>query len=307
LFSLLLFQEVAMRKGTEHFLVPVKSVDELPPPVCEAIRAVQPDSGIHQIVLIPPQEYPVFRVGWLRNLPFGWRKTPKRTLVFGDDQITLVEESPLDGLSTILIPYASLIDLHLCTVLLYAYMELHWASEAQIETLKIEFTLVGLRHIRQGLEHVRTRMLHTPPEPTAGEISPLEGLPLKFRNFTRSSLLPGETVHAAIFQPAVRREVSLFHPLIAPNCAAVITDYHLIFIQEEVSGACREYATNVRFYPLSRICQSEVKAGAEISALHLLVGMGETVREVAVLMSQSNAETLCAALKQVEYGKERDY
>ncbi len=288
-----------MRRGAEHFLVPIKSVDELAPPVSAAIRAVQPDSGIRRIILIPPQEYPTFRISWLRDLPFGWRKTPKRTLVFGDDQITLVEESPSGDLSTILIPYARICDLHLCTVLLYAYMELHWVDEAQIQSLRIEFTLVGLPHIRRGLEHVRARMLPTLPESTSAAVPPLEGLPLKFRNFTRSSLLPGERVHTTIFQPAVRREVGIFHPLIAPNCAAVVTDYHLIFVEEEVSGACREYAANVRFYPLSRIRRAEAEPGEPVSSLRMAVGIGETVREIAVPMAYPNAEALCAALQPV--------
>jgi len=88
----------------EYFPRIVQSVDELPEPIGLAVRRVQPEPCIGYIVVIPPQQYAVPGRFWWLNLPYNWRHTPHRTLIFGDEQLTIIAAPPDGTLSTTVIP-----------------------------------------------------------------------------------------------------------------------------------------------------------------------------------------------------------
>lgn len=287
-----------MRKGVEHFLVPVASMDELPEPVQAAIRHCMPDSDICQMISIPPQQYPIWQSSWRRHLPFGWRKTPRRTLVFGQDLLVIVEAPPDAGLNTIVIPFDALLDINLVTVLLYAYLEFTWTGPAQVDVLRIEFNLVGEPLVRRGIDRVRSRIAaRTQPSAAPGTTDlSLKQLPLKFRNYLRQSVLPGEALRAAVFQPAIRQPGAKLRPWLSPNRAVAVTDQHIIVIEEDLRRAVHHnYTVNTHFFPLHSIRAARFDTGPDAHWLHLELGSEARTRALAVPL----LEPAAAALREV--------
>lgn len=87
-------QEVSavVRRGCERFIRDVTKLEELSEPVRAAVEEQFAPELPWLALFIPPQDYPVQRMGWLRELPFGWRRTPPRTLAFGDERIVIIED-----------------------------------------------------------------------------------------------------------------------------------------------------------------------------------------------------------------------
>jgi hypothetical protein len=142
-----------IRRGCETFLRVVPAFDDLPDAIQQAIRQHQSTDSIRQILFIPPQHYPRRRTVWGHELTLFWRSTPQRTVVFGTEQITIVEG--LDAQTTWHIPLADLLTMRMVTVLLHSWFELEWRSSTQTQAMQVEFNSVGMWRIEQALLQVR--------------------------------------------------------------------------------------------------------------------------------------------------------
>lgn len=283
-----------MRKADQYFLYPVESPDDLPPAIGEAIRTHLSDDHIHAIIVIPPQDYAIWRESrWKRNLPFRLRVTPQRTLVFGDQQIVLVEAGKDGTLNTLLIPLDCLVYANLGTILLYATLELAWASGQQIEKRFIEYNAVGERIIRRQLEWVRTQITARTPRfgPIPGN-QPTVNLPFKFNNYLKTSLLPGETIQMVVHQSAIRRGDRWFSPYLSPNRTIAITDQHLIILEEEERRRKSTYGIITRFCPLDRVQQVKFRAAEELCWMYLTLGFGDVTEWVEIPLETANSDDL---------------
>jgi hypothetical protein len=216
-----------MRKGCERFVVPVESLDTLPEPVAAVI--CQHVTHIRQMILIPAQEFPLRRLVWRWDLAFGWRKTPRRTVVLGDDQLLVVHET--DPLTVTQIPLADLAYIHITKDLLYAVVELGWNSGGEWQTVTLEHTLVGHPLVRRLLDMAREQ---SPAPVTALALA--DDLPFKFRNYLQESLLPDEHVCGSAYQPG--------------RGMTAITEQNLIRIVES-----RGYGIHIHFYALNHVEQ----------------------------------------------------
>jgi hypothetical protein len=216
-----------------------------------------------------------------------------------------VVEIERDGVpTTTAIPLETLIDIHLVEILLYAFLELTWIGTQRIETMKIEYNLVGQALIQRGIDQVRAML---PPRPRPG--SPLQAeasiadLPLMFRNYGRRSLLPAEPLCAVVYQPAIRQAKDRFHRLIAPNRTIAVTERCVLVIEDQRHRVHRRYAAGTdyavvrHFYPLSHIGCATFEPGAGVHWLRLKLGTPDLAHEASIPLESPGAKVLREALR----------
>lgn len=283
-----------MRKAVTYFLYPVQSLDDLPLPIGDAVRSHLPENLIRSIIVIPPQDYAIRRqdTRWTKNLPFRWRATPQRTLVFGDHQIVMVEAEKDGSINTLVIPLDCLVYVRLGTILLYAYLELVWASGQQIEKRLIEYNAVGEQLIRKQVERMRTQRAANLPRFDHAPIVQTAPLPFKFNNYLKYSLLPGETVVLAVHQPAIRRGEGWFQPYLSPNRTIAITDTHLIILEEEERRRKSTYGIITCFYPLDRVRQVKFRPAETLCWMYLTLGFGDVTESLEIPLEAANSDGL---------------
>ncbi len=280
-----------LRPGFERFPRKVTR-EEIPDPVWDALARAEDTSAIYLLMIMPPQAYAVSRRNWRRYLPFGWRHTPPRWLAFGACQVTLVEAAPDSPIQTTVIPYEAILDLQLVSVLLYAYLEFVWLTPTGVEHTRIEFNFVGERLVKSGLEHLRATLRVglrqrdpvVPPDAMAD-------LPLKFRNYLRLSLLPGEPLLDVVYQPAVRQSETRLRRYLSPNRALALTDHAVIVIEEDHPQSHRDYMMVQRHYPLTHL-QSALFTGADPTWLRLWLGERTNGEEVRLPLETAAAAVL---------------
>jgi hypothetical protein len=272
--------------------MPVNAIEDLPAAIGAEIRQHN-DPCIRQIINLPPQEYPIWRAYWRIALPFGWRKTPRSVLAFGDQQITIVAGDPTGGLTTTVIPLADLVDIQVMTVLLYAWVEFHWVRNGQIAALRLEYNSVGENLIRRSLDQARRQVTVPCRQRSRDPLYEADTFPLKFRNFLHFSLLPGEHVEAAVYQPLLRRSSGRFRPVIAPNRAVALTDQNLLIIEEDPHGTLHRYTVITRFYPLCRVTEvTFVQADDGLIWLQFQAGANGASYRTEIPLGAPNAERL---------------
>ncbi len=282
-----------MGKAIERFLDKVESIDDLPTAVGAAIR--QYDAAVQSIIVIPPQEYPIRRIGWLGDLPFGWRLTPRRTIAFCASQIIVVECDAKGVLTTKVIPIQALTSIELTTVLLYAYLCFTWSEAAQVETMKIEFNAVDEHIIRALLTTPRAAIAaQGPAVPPIVKVSSRD-LPLKFRNYLRLALLPDEHVAAAIYQPPIRRAERWLRAFLSPGRTIAVTSQHVIVLEDDIK-AHMQYTMATRFCPLRSIRRVTFQQASEAIWTRLTLGTAEAEHEITFPLLESEAAALRNAL-----------
>lgn len=288
-----------LRPGFERFPRRFASLDELPPAVRDAILRVEDPAGIVLLMILPPQEYAVQRKNWLRYLPFGWRVTPPRWLAFGPCQITLVEAAPDGGVRTAVIPFADLLEIRLVSVLLYAYLELAWRGAGRVERRRLEFNFVGERLVRRGIDHMRD-VLRVAWRHGAAPDAPValaNIMPLKFRNYLRAALLPGEPILDAAYQPAIRQGERRPRRYLSPNRAIARTDHALILVEEDHPGSRRDYMMVQCYYPLAHLSAAALDVGQDARWLRLWFGAQTCGQEVRLPLEADTSAVLDDALR----------
>ncbi len=190
-------------------------------------------------------------------------------MLFDQDAITIIESDPM---SVTDVPLASLIEIHHVAILLYSYLELVWVEGSHVEVKKIEYNSVGQYLIEREIDRVRA--LHPPclsPAAAQDRQAILAPLPLKFRNYLRSSLLNDEHLLAAVYQPAIRQAAGPFRPYISPNRALGVTERCLILIEDRKHQRFSEadYAILQYFYPFSHIQHIAIETTPDVGSLQL--------------------------------------
>ncbi len=293
-----------MRRGREHFLRVVPALTDLPSDVREVIEPDYPQESILRLMFIPPQEYYALtqQPAWWRAPFIKHRRTPPRTLVFMADQLVVVESDPGSELRVITIPHSAVVAIRLVAVLLYAYLELSWIEAEQVETITIEFNTVGMGLIEREVDRIRTwitsrsALTGLPPRPAVS----LDHLPLKFRNYTRISLLPEETIWAVAYEPRIRRPGKYINPFMSPNRAFVLTDQTLIVITDASSKTHRSpasvYYIEQAFFPRSQVYQVTFDAQPDVSWMKLKLGTAQVHQDLRLPVLPPRSAELQASL-----------
>jgi hypothetical protein len=288
-------------RSIEYFHFTVPSLSALPPAMRAAIEQHQPAQEIRGIIVIPPQEYPDTRLKLLAHLPFRWQKTPRRTLVFGERQITILSAEQSGGLATTVIPIDAIVSIDLAVVLLYAYLRLAWLTGGGLYTQKIEFNAVGERAIRNQVNLLRAGGRSEPEQraPSGALEEVLAPLPLKFRNYMRLALLTGEDLAAVVYQPAVRRGKGWLRPYIAPNRAVGLTACDVVIVEEQLR-AYTKYGMVTRYFStahLQRVSFDSYDDMPEIVWMQLSSGTDQASQPVRILLTTAGAVAFYGACR----------
>jgi hypothetical protein len=291
----------AMFEPRQRFPMPVYSAEELSPLLRAKMPPYQP--GETHIIRIPPGYYPFQRAMWRFKLPFGWRRTPERIMVFEPDAITIIESDP-DGLVTATsVPRVSLLKIHVVVVLLYSYIELVRVDGDHVETKRIEYNTVGEPLILRGMDRIRAAYPPClPPATVPAREEILAPLPFKFRHYLRASLLPNEQLRAAVYQSTIRQGVGPFRPEISPNRAVGITERHMVLIEDRRDSFSSDvdYAVFQYFYPLSHIQHMAVEVMPDVSWLRLQHGSAGVTQATDLALVPANADALWAVLQDLK-------
>lgn len=293
-----------MRRVRERFPEAIGSVDELPAPIADGILQSQPAGSIREIIRIPPGSYPMRRTIWGFELPFGWRQTPERILVFGEHAVTVMEIEQATITATTSVPLGALIDIHLFQELLYSWIELVWAGQDGVNAIKTEYNAVGGSLIWQGLTYIRESFpQHSVHEPDSPPDIDLSGFPFKFQSFLRSSLMLGERLVVAIYQPAIPPRSRRWRRLISPNRVVAVTDRNIIVIEDQRNRflrrdrAAADYSIVRHFYPLGRLRQVAVEPGPDADLLRLRFGADAAIHDATLPFEPLRAQQLHDALR----------
>ena len=281
-----------VRRGCETFLVPVDTLDALPPGFADALTAVHPPGTVRGMLLIPPQPFLTSRLDRLRRPWYATRYTPRRLLAFGDEQITFVEQAGDDAGEPVVIPIDSLLAIDLTVILLHATVELTWASGSQAQSLKVRFNAVGERYMQAELNRVRALRtpVHSQHPPLGRDVARAEAasLPLKFRNYLWLTLLPHDAVVALAFQPSVREKGGLRRQIAPGRLVAVTT--REIMVLEDIRHA--DYGIARRTYPLSALAQVCYEALPGGDGLGLSFHAGMAAHHITLSLSLDNVRRL---------------
>lgn len=291
-----------MKRSMDYFLYTVKNVDDLPAPVRTALQAY-PVTGDSTIIVIPPQEYGVLRMNWLRILPFARRTTPQRTLVINDEQIIIVEMTDA-GLNTIVIPVQDIIYIGMGIILLYAYLELVWMGNNQTHEIKIEFNSVGESVIRDQISRIRTILARQQDAAiTDGSTAPnTKSFPFKFQSYLRLSLLRNEMLLGAVYQPALRDSRGWRRIFLSPNRLVAVTDQSVIILEDAENSPASKYGVVTRFVPVLHIREIVFKRDLSLSRMDVLLGTEDTLQTLSIPLDARNARVLqeqCEGVPQI--------
>ena len=245
---------------SDRFLKSYNTVQELPQEFANPIAAKVKNDDVQKVLWIPPYEYPIVRTFWRFSLPFQWKKTPPRALVFTTGSLILAEQDEQNHIYVYVIPYGLLFHTEIAINLLYAYIFISWSEGSELISRRIEFNAVGEYSMRRQLDSLRVE--HSTPivkdVPDDGHhnifVADPESkpVPLKFSNYLIYSLVSEEKVIAAVYQPAIRKGKNWFNGILYPRRLVALTNRHIIIIEEDHSVGAN-YSVITRFYPLIKV------------------------------------------------------
>jgi hypothetical protein len=147
--------------------------------------------------------------------------------------------------------FDELLEIEVGNVLLHAWVAF---VPDGADSIRLDFNLVALPIFEDVLNRVLEKLRDDNLEASSGDSAGLAGLDLKFRNAVRGRLLPGETLRAVAFAPAVweRRFLVLRRRLVAATALAA-TDWRLLIVEEGEPVRENTYGSSAYSIPRSRI------------------------------------------------------
>jgi hypothetical protein len=289
-------ERTMMRKTETYFLRVISSSADLAAPVADHLRQHYPTLCPRTIIVAPSQEYSIRHPNPRLIHRYDQRITPERTLVFGDDRLVVIEQHTDATLSDISIPFEQVVRIEWAMVLLYAYVSFTWIADQRLKTLKIEYNAVGDEIVRGELERLR-RAQHDPEADTADLVS-LDSddvLPLKFRNYLRYVLIPGESVRQIIFQPGRERSPGFWWFRASEGRTLALTSAEMIVMEE--SGKWLNLGIVIRCFPLRAIQDIQFEPEGDRVWLRVRVGASAVGEETSLSLSELNARCLSDGLQ----------
>ena len=242
----------------------ISSLDDLPPLIKAALKAeLRPGEMIRQIISAPRQHMLGGAAGWRRRfgivLPWDW--TPDWVLVVTGQRLLAAATASLAEPPVITsAPISDLLSFELGTVLLFSWFEWTWADAGRLLRQRIYFNTVSDRLFWDALLFLRRSLISDAdlPPPDGGRgLERLTDLPYKFKNLIpHRLLLPDEQIQAVVFQPEIWTAAKgPFRRKRAAALALILTNYHLIFTQEDFGHGTTSYGLITVYCPRDRICE----------------------------------------------------
>jgi hypothetical protein len=188
--------------------------------------------------------------------------TAEKLISVFDGEIHVLEKRG-DAFPVQCFPLSGIRYVELRSVLLHSHIKISGiTSSGESATAVIQFNSVTdhvftpiLNSARRG----RSEGMKPSEQPGSDEFDQWSGLNFKFMNYARRSLMGGEKVICALFQPEIRESrVSfpgrLFSRILSPTHAIILTDREWIAIREEaVQGKKDKYGGTWTYIPLNQI------------------------------------------------------
>ncbi len=165
-------------------------------------------------------------------------------------------------------------------ILLYSWlMVTGLTSEGNAGATTVEFNTVSLDYYRPFINRVRpatTDVSESAFRIEQGKFNYLDSISYKFMNYSRASLLPGETVIDHLWQPRIRRPILTifgrsFYRTTSVAHVSILTDQEIILIIEDERTAklkSGRYGSVRRYIPLDRVAATSVSfRGEQLVAL----------------------------------------
>jgi hypothetical protein len=264
------------KHSNDHYAWPVSTLDELSPELRTAFReALEPAEPVECMIYAPCQ-------GLLRrttdrkfHLLLPWQFTPDWVLAVTSRRVLLAKAGAITASQIISIPLQDIIYLKVGFVLLFSWIELHWADSDGVHQQTIYYNSVSeclfdnlSLKIRNQTQHLlATRSFeHAPAVPNAEYF---RRLPYKFQNLiARRMLLSDEQISAVLFRTVVRKTfLGVFRSRQLPQAALIFTDRHLLIAEEHLTDREESYGLNNTFIPIGRIQRLETEIEGDMLSL----------------------------------------
>lgn len=258
----------------------IASPDELPDTLRPLVEAALPPGTTLASGLVVPANY-------RSDTPEGDpHPVPAQVLIFTGDGMWQVQapENNLPAPAPIFIVPHAIRWIRSSHLLLYGRLEIASATQGQPVLLDIEFNAVGWRQKDQNWRNLVAQCVGLPPAavsasaPSDQDRAVLASAPEKFVDgLFKYGMYTGETLAAAIFQPAVwQHRLIAFDEQLAPDTLVALTSASVLILTEEKALVRRsdELGLLITRIPRQAIAALEVAAGAHLDEVAFSLARG---------------------------------
>lgn len=169
---------------------------------------------------------------------WGQRKVNARLLVLTEDTITVMEDH--QGVVTAYaFTFADIDYVEQGAILLYSWLAISGRSEGRPLRVQVEYNAVVKGLFSHIVDTIRRKTLSpplAPAAPTADQLPWLKTYDYKFWNYGHYSLLPGEVVQAALYQPECSESFwLLLRRRLTVAYLMLLTEQELIILEDDAS------------------------------------------------------------------------
>jgi len=253
--------EVQSQNTMSQWPIQVKRPEQIPDSFSEALD-VEFGPAWPYTVFIPPTK---------------WDAAGKRPKVFSmvEDGIMYFEDMKTE-VKRVFYPFDGILYIEIGRMLLSSWMTIHGMVNGQYRQSTISYNTVRDDLFDPIIQTIRERISSSEMllEGQNGErLNDLKQLDMKFLNYTKNALLPGERIINIIYQPSVQEaNQQSFTDLPEHTHAVVLTDNELILIKEDnhkYKNIHSNYGVVKDFIPLENIANMTTEEAAASLKMHV--------------------------------------
>ena len=251
------------RKSVFTFATVHENLDELQGDIRGLFeKHLNPSEDIRTIISAPSQL--IQQAERRIKLFMPWKTTPSWVLVMTDQRMLIAVIPSLNSEPVLkAFSFDHIMTMELGRVLLFAWLEWSWVENGGVDRLRVYFNAVDDKRYHDLVKSAcRHRIEKIGYKSFKGQrnLKLLKDLPYKFNNIiTIELLLTDEAIQELVYRPAIYdRILGLFRNLRSPATALLRTNYHLLFMREDVDDAGSKYGVVFGYMPLDVIQKSEL-------------------------------------------------
>jgi len=282
----------------------IHSFEGLKPSVRNRLaETLEPGERVQEVIVAPSQHLQAPRYGARKMLfwKYRWEPSPDWVLVSTNKRL-LVATIPRPDLPPAISStfVTDILSLEIAEFLLFCWFEWTWEDRGSLKRVRIYFNGVSERFFIRVIESLRTQIACEDQAVPANEtlaLASLEGLPLKFLNYGRRLLLPGEKLEAVIFQPEIwTPHHRFFRKKKAPGSLVLLTDRGVSSVQEEFLPRSKGYGMTSRFIPRRSLKGMAVEGCGDSVCLEMKIGLQSNAEQVSLSFEPHAEEELRKAV-----------
>jgi hypothetical protein len=289
-------------KASEFHPYLIASLDELPDNLRLLVEEALTSSSMLASGLVVPANYRA-------DAPEGDpHPVPAQALIFTRDGMWQVQ-APADGQpapAPVYIAPDAIRWIRSSHLLLYGRLEIAGAMQGKRVLLDVEFNAVGWRQKDQNWRNLVTRSIGLPPlisdttpVPSKQDRAILHAAPEKFVDgLFKYGLYTGETLSAAVFQPAVwQHHLIAFDEQLAPDTLVALTNASVLILTEEKALVRRsnDLGLLITRIPRQAIAGMTIEPGGQVDTVVFALDRGGVRDQVRLVLAHDAAEAWTAA------------